>query len=126
MRRVVSLFLPRWPTDRLRRKNPDLSGRDRPLVTVAAQGQRRVLASVDETAERLGLSRGMTVTHAQSLSWIGELFDALLGSVLLIVKSLTWQWFAGIASVFAIMYSVCVAGGMALYRVATLGRLRRN
>jgi protein ImuB len=67
MRRVVSLFLPRWPTDRLRRKNPDLSGRDKPLVTVAAQGQRRVLASVDETAERLGLSRGMTVTHAQSL-----------------------------------------------------------
>jgi protein ImuB len=67
MRRVVSLFLPRWPTDRLRRKNPDLSGRDRPLVTVAAQGQRRVLVSVDETAERLGLSRCMTVTHAQSL-----------------------------------------------------------
>src|SRR3954451_9536631 len=67
MRRVVSLFLPRWPTDRLRRKNPDLSGRDKPLVTVAAQGQCRVLASVDETAERLGLSRGMTVTHAQSL-----------------------------------------------------------
>jgi protein ImuB len=67
MRRVVSLFLPRWPTDRLRRKNPDLSGRDKPLVTVAAQGQRRVLASADETAERLGLSRGMTVTHAQSL-----------------------------------------------------------
>jgi protein ImuB len=67
MRRVVSLFLPRWPTDRLRRKNPDLSGQDRPLVTVAAQGQRRVLASIDETAERLGLSRGMTVTHAQSL-----------------------------------------------------------
>jgi protein ImuB len=67
MRRVVSLFLPRWPTDRLRRKNPDLSGRDRPLVTVAAQGQRRVLTSVDQTAERLGLTSGMTVSHAQSL-----------------------------------------------------------
>jgi protein ImuB len=67
MRRVVSLFLPRWPTDRLRRKNPDLSGRGKPLVTATLQGQRRVLASVDETAQRLGLSRGMTVTHAQSL-----------------------------------------------------------
>ena len=53
MRRVVSLFLPRWPTDRLRRKNPDLSGRDKPLVTAAAQGQRRVLASVDETANKI-------------------------------------------------------------------------
>jgi protein ImuB len=30
-------------------------------------GQRRVLASVDEAAERLGLTCGMTVTHAQSL-----------------------------------------------------------
>ncbi|MEA2822985.1 MAG: protein ImuB [Bradyrhizobium sp.] len=36
-------------------------------MTVAAQGQRRVLASIDQTAERLGLSRGMTVTRAQSL-----------------------------------------------------------
>ena len=31
------------------------------------EGQRRVLASVDEAAERLGLACGMTVTHAQSL-----------------------------------------------------------
>jgi protein ImuB len=30
-------------------------------------GPRRVLASVDETAERMGLACGMTVTHAQSL-----------------------------------------------------------
>ena len=31
------------------------------------QGQRRILASVDDAAARLGLSVGMTVTHAQSL-----------------------------------------------------------
>lgn len=31
------------------------------------QGQRRVLAAVDEAAAKLGLSCGMTVTHAQSL-----------------------------------------------------------
>jgi protein ImuB len=31
------------------------------------EGQRRILASVDEAAERLGLCCGMTVTHAQSL-----------------------------------------------------------
>ena len=31
------------------------------------QGQRRVLASVDDAAARLGLTCGMTVTHAQSL-----------------------------------------------------------
>jgi protein ImuB len=31
------------------------------------QGQRRVVASVDDAAARLGLACGMTVTHAQSL-----------------------------------------------------------
>ena len=67
MRRVVSLYLPRWPTDRLRRKSRDAPTRDKPLVTAVMQGQRRVLASVDEAAERLGLAFGMTVTHAQSL-----------------------------------------------------------
>jgi protein ImuB len=34
---------------------------------VIVEGQRRVLASVDEAAARLGLACGMTVTHAQSL-----------------------------------------------------------
>src|ERR1700693_479354 len=67
MRRVISLFLPRWPSDRLRRGRSDAPGRDKPVVTVLMQGQRRVLASVDESAERLGLACGMTVTHAQSL-----------------------------------------------------------
>jgi protein ImuB len=46
------------------------------LVTVAAKGQRRILASVDEAAVRLGLTPGMTVTHAQSLIPDLALFDA--------------------------------------------------
>jgi protein ImuB len=33
----------------------------------ARQGQQRILASVDEAAAQAGLTRGMTVTHAQSL-----------------------------------------------------------
>jgi len=36
-------------------------------VTAIMEGQRRVIASVDEAAERMGLTRGMIVTHAQSL-----------------------------------------------------------
>ena len=67
MRRVISLYLPRWPSDRLRRKSRDAPTRDRPLVTAVMQGSRRMLASVDDAAERLGLRCGMTVTHAQSL-----------------------------------------------------------
>jgi protein ImuB len=66
MRRVVSLFLPRWPTDRWRRKNCALPP-DSPLVMAARQGQQRMLTSADQAAERAGLARGMTVTHAQSL-----------------------------------------------------------
>ncbi len=36
-------------------------------MTAIIEHQRRVLASVDDAATRAGLSRGMTVTHAQSL-----------------------------------------------------------
>jgi len=67
MRRVISLFLPLWPSDRLRRQGKDAPPRDKPLVTARMEGPRRVLASVDRAAERLGLACGMTVTHAQSL-----------------------------------------------------------
>ena len=67
MRRVISLYLPHWPSDRLRRAKKDAPPRDKPLVTAMMQGQRRVIASVDAAAARLDLSCGMTVTHAQSL-----------------------------------------------------------
>src|SRR5258705_2649872 len=66
MRRVVSLYLPRWPSDRWRRKH-GAPPRDKPLVTAMQEGQRRILVSVDRAAEQAGLARGMTVTHAQSL-----------------------------------------------------------
>jgi protein ImuB len=66
MRRVISLYLPHWPTDRLRRASKDAPPRDKPLVAMM-QGQRRVIASVDQAAAQLELSCGMTVTHAHSL-----------------------------------------------------------
>ena len=44
-----------------------MPARGKPLVTALMHGQRRVLASVDDAAARLGLTHGMTVTHAQSL-----------------------------------------------------------
>jgi hypothetical protein len=37
MRRVISLFLPRWPSDRLRRVSRDLPARGEPLVTAIMQ-----------------------------------------------------------------------------------------
>ncbi|HBF29457.1 MAG TPA: nucleotidyltransferase, partial [Rhizobium sp.] len=68
MPRVVSLFLPRWPTDRLRRKSPDdLPPRDGPLVLVGRLGSRRIISALDLAAEKAGLRRGMAITKAQAL-----------------------------------------------------------
>jgi protein ImuB len=36
-------------------------------VTAIMEGQRRVIVSIDEAADRLGLACGMTITHTQSL-----------------------------------------------------------
>lgn len=68
MQRVVSLFLPRWPTDRLRRKSGDASPpRDAPLVLIGRDGRRRVVTALDANAEGFGLRVGMPVAKAQAL-----------------------------------------------------------
>jgi protein ImuB len=68
MRRVVSLFLPTWSTDRVRRR---LGGAappaDAPLVLAGREGRRRVVLAADAAAQRAGLSAGMAVTKAQIL-----------------------------------------------------------
>ena len=58
MRRVASLFLPTWPTDRLRRKGNGSPLDDRPLVTVMRDGQRRVIAAADTAARAGGFTPG--------------------------------------------------------------------
>ncbi|MBB3997480.1 Y-family DNA polymerase [Aureimonas pseudogalii] len=68
MARVVSLYLPRWPTDRLRRKSPGAAPpADTPLVLVGRDGNRRVVVAADRLAEAAGLSVGMPATKAQAL-----------------------------------------------------------
>ncbi|WP_193763193.1 DUF6504 family protein [Methylorubrum sp. Q1] len=67
MRRVVSLYLPAWPTDRLRRSGSSAAPPDEPLATVAQDGARRGLAGVDAAARRLGLRPGMSAAQAQAL-----------------------------------------------------------
>jgi protein ImuB len=66
MRRVVSLWFPTWPTDRLRRSAgvwPD----DMPLVTSAHDGRRLVIAAADRTALALGLHPGVPLAQAQAM-----------------------------------------------------------
>jgi protein ImuB len=68
MKRVVSLYLPTWPTDRLRRKMgaaaPDAS---LPLVLVSQTGWRREVTAANAAAVRAGLRVGMPATKAQAL-----------------------------------------------------------
>lgn len=65
MRRVVSLFLPSWSTDRLRRKAAKPPEGDIPLVTALPDHGRRIVASVDDCARAHGIRPGMTVTKAR-------------------------------------------------------------
>jgi protein ImuB len=77
MRRVVSLFLPHWATDRLRRQNGGLPLPEVPLITATPDGNQRVIAAVDQAAHRLKLRPGMTIAHAQSLIPNLHIHDAM-------------------------------------------------
>ena len=65
MARVISVFLPMWPVDRLRRQDGTPS--DRPLVLAGRIGSRRVVTAVDALAAGVGLRPGMPVSKAQAL-----------------------------------------------------------
>src|ERR1700761_8002755 len=68
MKRVVSLFLPSWSTDRLRRSmGASAPSLDTPLVLIGHEGRRRVVLHADQAARRAGLSAGMPATKAQAL-----------------------------------------------------------
>ncbi|MDK1388748.1 DNA polymerase Y family protein [Sinorhizobium sp. 8-89] len=66
MARVVSVFLPTLPTDRIRRADPSLSP-DKPLVVIARSGSKRWVAAADRAALKLGLRVGMPAAKAQAL-----------------------------------------------------------
>lgn len=68
MTRVVSVFLPTWSTDRVRRKSGDgTPPREAPLVLVGRDGRRRVVLAADAVAQAAGLRVGMPATKAQAL-----------------------------------------------------------
>ncbi|MFA6125337.1 MAG: DUF6504 family protein [Sphingomonas sp.] len=80
MRRVVSVYLPHWSTDRMRRKTakPPPDGRTEAvaLVTAIPDHGRRIVASVDAGARALGIAPGMTVTKARSFADGLDVIDA--------------------------------------------------
>src|SRR5258708_85541 len=68
MRRVVSLYLPTWPIDRLRRRlgvaapSPEI-----PLVLVGRENRKRVVTAANAAALALRLHPGMAATQARAL-----------------------------------------------------------
>ena len=68
MSRVVSLYLPTWPTERLRRKMgataPDAA---LPLVLVGQSGRRQEVVAANVASIQAGLRVGMPATKAQAL-----------------------------------------------------------
>ena len=68
MRRVVSLFLPNWPVDRLRRRlGADAPPPEHPLVLTGRIGRRRVVTACNAAAAGSGARVGMAATQAQAL-----------------------------------------------------------
>ena len=68
MQRVVSLYLPTWPTDRLcRRLGVTAPPPEAPLVLIGRDGRRRVVTAANTAARALGLRPGMPATQAQAL-----------------------------------------------------------
>src|SRR5437762_13959939 len=81
MRRVMYVFLPSWPIDRLRRQNKSWAGEKRSgttaslcstpadgsaFATVTAAGGRRLLAAINPAAAAAGLAPGMPLADALS------------------------------------------------------------
>lgn len=66
MRRVVCVWLPTWPTDRLRRTS-DAPPQDKPVVVAQRQGSRRLIYAADAAAQALGIRPGLTVAVAQAM-----------------------------------------------------------
>ncbi|MBO0664434.1 DNA polymerase Y family protein [Jiella sp. MQZ9-1] len=69
MRRVVSLFLPTFPTDRLCRARPTLTADapvDLPLALLGRQQNRRVVMATNQAARANGLRVGMAAARASA------------------------------------------------------------
>ncbi len=68
MRRVISLYLPSWSTDRVRLHEGAPDGPPKNAHVLAArQGSKRVITAVSAPAARLGLNAGMAVSQAQAM-----------------------------------------------------------
>lgn len=67
MPRVVSVYFPQLPTDRIRRRAGEALPADKPLVVTVRRGSKRWISAADPTAPKLGLRIGMAASKAQAM-----------------------------------------------------------
>src|SRR5476651_286035 len=65
-RRILALWLPRFSTDRLKRKDASLSDGP-PLVVAGRAGNALYVQALDARAQRLGLYRGQPLANARAM-----------------------------------------------------------
>ncbi|HVY33890.1 MAG TPA: DNA polymerase Y family protein [Caulobacteraceae bacterium] len=69
MRRVVSLYLPTWPTDRWRRRlGKDAPPAEAPVVLIGRSGSKRLVLAANEPARGLGIYPGAAAARAQAIA----------------------------------------------------------
>jgi protein ImuB len=75
MPRVVSIYLPDLPTDRIRRADPSIPAEE-PIAVIARSGSKRWVSSADAAARKVGVRLGMPAAKAQALFRGLRLIDA--------------------------------------------------
>src|SRR5260370_605493 len=81
-RRILSLWLPRLPIDRIKRQlarsnaAPAKSFNDDPSIIVAKQNNALQISALDDAAARLGLEEGLPLANARAICPQLRVFDA--------------------------------------------------
>lgn len=69
MRRVVSLYLPTWPTDRWRRRLGDSAPpAETPVALIGRSGSKRLVLAANDAAKGLGIYPGAAAARAQAIA----------------------------------------------------------
>ncbi len=66
MTRVVSIYLPDLPTDRIRRADPSISA-EQAIAVIARSGSKRWVSAADAAARKVGVRVGMPAAKAQAI-----------------------------------------------------------
>ncbi len=81
-RRILSLWLPRLPIDRIKRQlarsnaAPAKNSNDDPSIVVAKQNNALQISALDDAAARLGLEEGLALANARAICPQLRVFDA--------------------------------------------------